>query len=109
MADVAKALTVHSKHWPQIMDEFEKLIKIRIYKKLTGDCVREGIICEKALQICNDLQRKAPSAECEIRFTFKASRSWFLELRHYCVAKNGEATSSNKKAVEDILSNFVTI
>ena len=38
------------------MDEAEKLLLILIKdKELDGDCIREGIICEKTLRIYADL------------------------------------------------------
>ena len=73
-ADVAKGVTiVHSKPWPQIMDEVEKLASIWIKEKeLDGDSISEGIICEKALCINADLIKDTPStsAEGESELTF---------------------------------------
>ena len=52
-ANVANGVTiVHSKQRPQIMDQVEKPLLIRIKEnELAGDSISEGIICEKALQI----------------------------------------------------------
>ena len=55
------------------MDGVEKLPLIKIKeKKLDGDCIREDIICEKALPIYADLLKETPStsAEGESAFTF---------------------------------------
>ena len=80
-ADVAKGVTiVHSKPWPQIMDEVEKMALIWIKEKeLDGDSISEGIICEKALRINADHLKDTPStrAEGENGFTFKTNKQGF--------------------------------
>ena len=43
------------------MDEIERLLLIWINKKLDGDSISEGIICEKALRMYADLLKKTPS------------------------------------------------
>ena len=103
-ADVAKGVTsVVSKQRPQIMDKVEKLLLIFVKEKeIAGDSISEGIICEKALEIYNDLLKENPdmSAKGESAFTFKASRGWFEKFKHrsgiHSVVRHGEAASSNK-------------
>ena len=66
------------------MDKVEKLQLILMKEReLTGINISEGIICEKALQVYNDLLRKTPgtSAEGESWFIFTASRDWFHKFK----------------------------
>ena len=53
---------VHSKQWPQIMNEVEKLLLIWIKEKeMDGDSISEGIICKKAQHIYDNLLKETPS------------------------------------------------
>ena len=112
-ADVAEGVTiVSSKQRSQIMDEVEKLLLILIKKELEGDSISLGIICEKALHICDDHLKETPStsAEGESGFTFKSSRDWFEKSTHqsgiHGVVRHGETASSNKEAVEKDVGEF---
>ena len=55
-----------------------------IQKKLDGDSISEGMICEKVLHIYADLLKETPSksAEGESGFTFKASKVWLKNLNN---------------------------
>ena len=76
-ADVVMGVTAISKQRPQIMEEMEKLLLIFTKEKmLAGDSISEALICEKALQIYEDLL-KTTGGESASSFTFKASRGWF--------------------------------
>ena len=113
-ADVAKGVTsVVCKQRPQIIDKIEKLLVIFIKEKeIAGNSISEGIICEKALEIYNDLLKETPctSVKGESAFTFKASRGWFEKFKHrsgiHSVTRHEKAASSNKEvAVKYIADN----
>ena len=58
-ADVAKGVTVISKQRPPILEEVEKLLLVYINEiQLRGDNISESFICEKALEIYDDLVKK---------------------------------------------------
>ena len=109
-ADVAMGVTAISKQRPQIMEEMEKLLLIFTKEKmLAGDSISEALICEKALQIYEDLL-KTTGGESASSFTFKASRGWFEKFRHrtgiHRVTRHGEAASSDKAAGEKYVTEF---
>ena len=60
-ADVAKGVTVISKQRPLILEEVEKLLLVYINEvQLRGDNISESLICEKALEIYDDLSIEKP-------------------------------------------------
>ena len=72
--DIAKGVTVVSKQRPPILEEVEKLLLVYINEvQLRGDSISELFICEKALEIYDDLVKKNPGASDDT-FDFKASR-----------------------------------
>ena len=110
-ADVAKGVTVITKQRPQIMEEVEKLLLIYIRDvELRGDNICESLICEKALEIYDDLLKKNPSTSAGDTFEFKASRGWFEKFRKrseiHHIVRHGEAASSNKEAAEKFVVEF---
>lgn len=113
-ADVAKGVTMISKQRPQIMEELEKLLLIFIKKKeLAGNSISEAIICKKALQIYNDLEKETPSTSTEGdtgAFTFKASRGWFENFKHrsgiHSLTRHGGTASTDKDAAKKYVQEF---
>ena len=80
-ADVAKRVTVISKQRPPILKEVKKLLQVYINEvQLRGDNISELFICEKAIEIYDDLVKKKPVTSDDT-FEFKASRGWFENLR----------------------------
>ena len=74
-------MTVITKQRSQTIEVVEKLLLIWINEKmLAGDSVSEGIICEKARRLHEDLVKKYPgtSADTDI---FQASRGGSKNLR----------------------------
>ena len=60
-ADVAKGVTAISKERPSILEEVEKLLLVYINEvQLRGDNISESLICEKALEIYDDLRIEKP-------------------------------------------------
>ena len=112
-ANVAAGVSALSKQRPQSLEEMEKLLLIWIKEKeLAGDSVSEAIICEKALQIHEDVVKDMPTAGSSSgpEFVFKASRGWFDKFKHrsgiHNVVRHGEAASSNKDAAESYVKEF---
>ena len=66
-----------SKQRPQIIEEVEKVLLVYLNdKQLKGDSLSEVFICQKALDIYDDLVKKAIGANSK-DFDFKANRGWF--------------------------------
>ena len=62
-ADVAKGVTVISKQRPPILEEVEKLLLVYTNineVQLKDENISESFICEKALEIYDDLVKKKP-------------------------------------------------
>lgn len=109
-ADVARGVTVLTKQRSQMIEEVEKLLLIWINEKLlAGDSVSEGIICEKARRLHDDLVKNYPgtSADTDV---FKASRGWFEKFKKrsgiHSVVRHGEAASANQEAAEEFMQEF---
>ena len=66
-------------------------------------------ICEKALEIYDDLVKKKPGTSDDT-FEFKASRGCFEKFKNrnkiHNIIRHGEAASSNKKAAEKFVVEF---
>ena len=110
-ADVAKGVTVITIQRPQIIEEVEKLLIVYIRdRELRGDSISESLICEKALEIYDDLLKKNPSTSAGDNFEFKASRGWFEKFRKrseiHNIVRHGEAASSNKEEAEKFVVEF---
>ena len=73
-------------------------------RELRGDSISESLICEKALEIYDDLLKKNPSTSAGDNFEFKASRGWFEKFRKrseiHNIVRHREAASSNKEEAE---------
>ena len=109
-ADVAKRVTVISKHRPPILKEVKKLLLVYINEvQLRGDNISESFICEKAIEIYDDLVKKK-SVTSDDTFEFKASRGWFEKFKNrskiHNVIRHGEVASSNKEAAEKFVVEF---
>lgn len=109
-ANVAKGAKVLTKQRSQALEEVEKLLLIWIsQKQLAGDSISEGIICEKARYLHNDLVEKYPSTSSGGE-KFKASRGWFEKFKKrsgiHSVVRHGEAASSNTEAAEQFATYF---
>ena len=109
-ADVAKGVTVISKPRPPILEEVEKLLLVYINEvQLKGNNISKSFICEKALEIYNDLVKKKPGTRNDT-LEFKASRGWFEKFKNrskiHNVVRHGEAASSNKEAAEKFVVEF---
>jgi hypothetical protein len=64
-AIVARGVTVITKQRSQTIEVVENLLLIWINEKmLAGDSVYEGMICEKARRLHEDLVKKEPWYEC---------------------------------------------
>ena len=73
-ADVAKGVGVVSKQRPPILEKVEKLFLVYVNEvQLRGDNISESFICEKALEIYDDLVKKNPWTSNDT-FEFRASR-----------------------------------
>ena len=60
-AGFAEGVTVISKQRPSILKEVEKLLLVYINEvQLKGDNISESFICEKAIEIYDDLVKKKP-------------------------------------------------
>jgi len=76
-ADVARGVTVITKQRSQTIEEMEKLLLIWVNDNmLAGNSVFEGMICEKARRLHDDLVKKYPGTSGDTD-VFKASRGWF--------------------------------
>ena len=77
--------------------------------QVSGDNISELLICEKALEIYDNLIKKKPGKR-DNTFEFKASRRWFKKFKNRSkidnVIRHGEAASSNKKAAEKFIVEF---
>ncbi|XP_067135000.1 tigger transposable element-derived protein 1-like [Centruroides vittatus] len=109
-ANVAKGVTTLTKQRPQILEEVEKLLLIFINEKqLRGDSISETFICEKALEIYDDLVKKTPGTSTSA-FVFKASRGWFENFKNrsgiHNVVRHGEGASSDKEGAEKFVAEF---
>lgn len=67
---------------------------------MKGDSICEAIICEKGLEIYDDLTKNATGA-ISGESAFKASRGWFEKFekrsRMHSVIRHGERTTSDKQ------------
>ena len=76
---------------------------------MKGDNISESFICEKALEIYDDLVKKKPGTS-DYTFEFKASRGWFEKYKNrskiHNVVGHIEATSSNKEAGKKFVVEF---
>ena len=80
-ADVAKGVTVLTKQRSQTIEEVEKMLLIWMNEKLlAGVGVSEGIICEQAKQLHDDLLKNDPSTSADTN-VFKASKGWFENFK----------------------------
>jgi len=109
-ADVARGVTVITKQRSRTIEEVEKLLPIWINDNmLDGNSVSEGMICEKAKRLHEDLVKKYPgtSGDADV---FKASRGWFEKFKKisgiHSVVRHGEAASANQKAAEEFVQDF---
>ncbi|XP_017778291.1 PREDICTED: uncharacterized protein LOC108563956 [Nicrophorus vespilloides] len=105
-ADVAKGVKVLTKQRPKMLEQVEKLLLIWINEKqLAGDRVSEGMICEKARQLSDDLLKKDPatSADTEV---FKASKGWFQKFKRRSGISRETAASANKEVAENYVEDF---
>jgi len=113
-ANVSKGVSTLTKQRPQIIEEVEKLLLVYINEKqLEGDSINEALICEKALHIYDDLQKKTPGTSVANNFVFKASRGWFEKFKQrtgiHSVVRHGEAASSDKAGTEKFIQDFSKI
>jgi hypothetical protein len=70
-------MTVITKQRSQTIEEVEKLLLIWINDNmLAGNCVSEGLICEKTRRLHDDLVKKYPGTTGNTD-VFKANRGWF--------------------------------
>jgi hypothetical protein len=100
-------VTVLTKQRSQTVEEVETLLLIWINEKmLAGDPVSEGIICEKARRLHEDLVEKYPGTSADTD-DFQANRGWFETFKKrsgiHSVVRHGEAVSANQKAFRNIL------
>jgi len=109
-ADVARGVTVITKQRSQTIEEVEKLLLIWINNNmLAGNSVSEGMICEKARQLHDDLVKKysVTSGDTDVS---KASGGWFERFKKrsgiHSVVRHGEAVSANQKAAEEFVQDF---
>jgi hypothetical protein len=93
-----------------MIEEVEKLLLIWINEKmLAGDIVSEGVICEKARRLHEDLVEKylGTSVDTDV---FQASRGLFKKFKKrsgiHSVVRHGEAASANQKATEEFVQDF---
>ena len=101
-ADVASGVTVITKQRSQTIEEVERLLLIWINDNmLAGNSASEGMICEKARRLHDDLVKKYPgmSGDTDV---FKASRGWFEKFKKrsgiHSVVRHGEAVNANQKS-----------
>ena len=98
--DVAKGIAiVHSKQWPQIMDEVVKLLLIWIKgKELDGGSISEGIICEKALHSYgNDLSSDEDEGrESFPSFLIKEMYAKFWKVQIFVLKFHSDTMLANK-------------
>ena len=99
-ANVAKGVTTLKKQMPQIL-EVEKLVFIFINEKqLGGDSITKAFICEKILEIYDNLEKDTPGTSTN-DFVFKASRGWFENFKNrtgiHNIARRREAASADKR------------
>ena len=103
-------MTVISKQRPPILKKVEKLLLVYINKvQLKGDNISKSFICDKALEVCDDLVKKKPGTSDDT-LEFKASRGWFEKFKNrnkiHNIVRHGEAASLNKKASEKFVVEF---
>lgn len=79
----AKGVTIISKLRSSLHEKMEKLLMVWVTEKLKGDTLTQGIICEKARAIYDDLlnQTSRTSTNKASKDSFKASRGWFDNFR----------------------------
>lgn len=110
-ANVCKGVTCLSKQRTQVIEEVEKLLLVWLNEKqLAGDSVSEGLICEKARHLHDDLSKTIPgTSEAQ---EFKASRGWFEKFKKrtglHNVIRHGEAASSDFAAAEAYKATFAS-
>ncbi|XP_051785430.1 tigger transposable element-derived protein 1-like [Erpetoichthys calabaricus] len=109
--NVAKGVTVTSKHRPKLLEDVEKLLLVWINEKqLKGDSVSEAITCAKAKTLYLDLLRKTPGTSAEDEEAFKASHGWFAKFKKrtsiHSVVRHGEAASSDTAAADKFGQEF---
>ena len=110
VADDAKGVTVISKQRPPILEEVEKLVLVCVNDvQLRGDNISESFICEKALEIYDDVVKKNPGTSDDT-IEFKTSRGWFEKFKNrskmHNVIRHGKVASSNKEAAEKFVVEF---
>jgi len=76
---------------------------------LDGNSACEGMICEKARRLHDDLVKKYPGTSGDTD-VFKVSRGWFEKFKKrsgiHCVVRHGEAASANQNAAEEFVQDF---
>ena len=108
-ANVCKGVTCLSKQRTQVIEEVEKLLLVWLNEKqLAGDSVSEGLICEKARHLHDDLSKTIPGTSAAQEF--KANRGWFEKFKRrtglHNVVRHGEAASSDSAAAEAYKATF---
>jgi len=93
-----------------MIEEVEKLLLIWINDNmLAGNSVSEGMICEKARRLHDDMVKKYPGTNGDTD-DFKASRGWFEKFKKrsgiHSVVRHVEAASANQKAAEEFVQDF---
>ncbi|XP_053643175.2 tigger transposable element-derived protein 1 [Cherax quadricarinatus] len=109
-AVLAKGASLFSKQRSQVIEDVERLLLVWINEKqIAGDSISQGIICEKARKLHDDLIRKKPATSGDVS-EFKASKGWFERFKNrsgiHSVMRHGEAASSDKKAAEKYVKEF---
>jgi hypothetical protein len=108
-ADVAGGMTVIAKQSSRTIEEVEKLLLICINDNmLAGNSVSEGMICEKARRLHEDLVKKIL-----VLIFFKASRRWFEKLKKrsgiHSVVTHGETAECEPKKLLRNLCKILVI
>ena len=99
-ASVAKGVTVLTKQRSQTIEEMEKLLLIWINEKLlAGVGVSEGIICEQARELHDNLVNNDPGTSADTN-AFKASRGWFMRFKR----RSGIESLVRQKAIMEEMS-----
>ena len=110
---LAKGVRMISKVRTSLHEKTEKLLMVWVTEKqLKGDTLSQGIICEKAQAIYDDLlmqTSRTPTDETS-KDSFKARRGWFDNFRKktgiYCVVRHDQAASSDAQAAENYPKMF---
>jgi IS30 family transposase len=100
-ANFATGVTVLTKQRSHAVEKVEKLLMIWINEKiLAGNSVSEGIICETARRLHENLVEKYPSADSDV---FQASKGWFEKIKKrsgiHSVVRQGGAARAKPKSI----------